>query len=142
MSLLTDLAQGKITFSQFAVQAEAWAQKLTASNPALASIAAAGLSAVKQGASNAVGAIDTVVGAATIPAAQAVEAALDGALASISKGASIPFNGFVNDGIDQMAAATKSAVDAWALKTKASLAAPPAQVIAQPGAGGVGQVGG
>ena len=53
-----------------------------------------------------------------------MEAALDTALAAVTKGASIPFNGFVNDGIDQMAAAIKAEADAWALKAKAALAAP------------------
>lgn len=134
MSILTDVAEGKITFSQGIAQAIAWGQKLTASNPALAAIVNTTISAVKQGASDAVGAVDTVIGAAMLPAAKAVETALDSALATVTKGASIPFNGFVNDGIDQMAASIKAEADAWALKTKAGLV-PTAAAVGQ-GQGG------
>jgi hypothetical protein len=124
MSILTDLIEKKITFSQAAAAALAWAQALISHDPALTSAAGAVVSDVKQAASNAVGLADTYVGAAILPAAKGVEVALDAALASVTKGASIPFNGFVNDGIDQMAAAIKAEADAWALKAKAALAQP------------------
>lgn len=125
MSILTDLLSGKITFSQASQQAGQWASTLVAHDPALTAMAGAVLSDVKQAASNAVDMADTAVGAAIGPAALAVEASLDAALAGITKGASIPFNGFVNDGIDKMAAAIKAEADAWALKAKAAIAAPP-----------------
>lgn len=124
MSILTDLIEKKITFSQAASQALSWGQNLIAHDPALTAMAGAVTSDIKQAASNAVVLADTYVGAAILPAAKGVEVALDAALASVTKGASIPFNGFVNDGIDQMAAAIKAEADAWALKAKASLAAP------------------
>lgn len=126
MSILTDLLSKKITFAQAATEAGAWASSLVAKDPILTAAAGAILSDVKQAASNAVMAADTMVGAAILPAAQGVEVALDGALASLTKGASIPFNGFINDGIDQMANAIKAEADAWALKAKAALAAPAA----------------
>lgn len=124
MSILTDLAEGKITFSQAAAEALGWSEKIIAADPVLTNAASAVLADVKQGASNAVGALDTAIGAAVLPASKAVEAALDASLASLTKGVSIPFNGFVNDGIDQMAAAIKAEADAWSLKAKAALAAP------------------
>ncbi len=122
MSDLTDLAEGKITFGQFVAKATAWTQALIAHDPALTQASAAVLSDVKQAASDAVGMADTYVGAAIMPAAAGVEVALDAALATLTKGASIPFNGFVNDGIDKMAAAVKSEADTWALKAKAEIA--------------------
>ena len=124
MSILTDLAEGKITFPTAATEAESWASKLITSDPTLSTAASGVLSDVKQAASDAVGMADTAIGTAILPAAKGVEVALDAALATVTKGVSIPFNGFVNDGIDQMAAAIKAEADAWALKAKAALAAP------------------
>jgi hypothetical protein len=122
MSILTDLLEKKVTFAQAAASALAWAQALIAHDPALTEMAGAVVSDVKQAASTAVVMADSYVGQAILPAAKGVEVALDAALASVTKGASIPFNGFVNDGIDQMAAALKAEADAWALKAKAALA--------------------
>lgn len=126
MSILTELFEKKITFHQASDQAAAWAQSLVDHDPNLANAAAAVLSDVKQAASNAVDMADTYVGAAVMPAAKGVEVALDAALADITKGVSIPFNGFINDGIDTMAGAIVAEAHAWALKAKASLAAPTA----------------
>jgi hypothetical protein len=124
MSILTDLLEKKITFSQAASQSLAWAEKLISSDPHLTNAANAVVSDVKQAASTAVVMADSYVGAAILPAAKGVEVALDAALASVTKGASIPFNGFVNDGIDLMAAAIQAEAAAWALKAKAALAQP------------------
>lgn len=124
MSILTDLLERKITFGQAAQEAAAWASSLISHDPVLSSTASAVLSDVKQGASNAVDMADTAIGVAIVPAAKAAEAALDAALSSVTKGASVAFNPFVNDGIDRMAAAIKAEADAWALKVKAQLADP------------------
>lgn len=122
MSILTDALEGKITFNQAATEAEQWAQKLISHDPTLTAAAGTILTDVKQAASTAVGLVDTYVGTAVLPAAKGVEVALDAALAEISKGVSIPFNGFVNDGIDTMANAIVAEAHAWALRTKAQLA--------------------
>lgn len=124
MSILTDLFEHKITFSQAAQEAAQWASSLINHDPILSSTASAVLADVKQGASNAVDMADTALGVAIVPAAKVVEGALDAALASVTKGASVAFNPFVNDGVDRMAAAIKAEADAWALRVKAQLAAP------------------
>jgi hypothetical protein len=126
MSILTDLLKGKITFGQAASEAEQWASHIVSADPTLATAAGAILSDVKQAASNAVSMADGAVGAAVGPLAATIETGLDAALATVTKGESIPFNGFVNDGIDQMAAAIKAEADAWSLKAKAALATPAA----------------
>ena len=122
MSDLTDLIEKKVTFPQIVAKYEAMASALISHDQVLSNAASAILVDVKQAASNAVDMADTYVGNAVLPAAKQVEVALDAALASITKGVSIPFNGFVNDGIDKMAAAIKAEADAWSLKAKAALA--------------------
>lgn len=125
MSILSDLFAKRITFQQAAAEAGAWATALVTSNPALAADAGAALAVVKQAASDAITAADTMVGRAAAPTALAVETALDAALAGLTHGASVALNPFVNDGVDALAKYVKDAADAWALKTKASIAAPP-----------------
>lgn len=121
MSILTDLAEGKINFHVASQEVGQWAQNLVAHDPTLTAAAGAIVSDLKQAASNAVGLADTALGAFIVPAAKTVEATLDGVLAAATRGASIPFNAFVNDGIDQIAAAIKAEADAWSLKAKAAL---------------------
>ena len=124
MSILTDLFEKKITFSQAAAETVGWGEKIIASDATLTAAVGTVVSDAKQAASNAVTMADTAVGAAILPAAKGVEVALDAALATVTKGVSTPFNGFINDGIDTMANAIKAEADAWALKAKAALAAP------------------
>lgn len=124
MSILTDLLAKKITFAQAVAEAAGWAQKLVASDPTLTAAAGAVLSDVKQAASNAVDMADTWIGQHVGPMTLAIETAADSALAAATGGKSVPFNGFVNDGIDRMVQAGKAELDAWALKAKASLATP------------------
>lgn len=123
MSILTDLLEHKISFSQAAEAAVQWARTLVAHDASLTAAAEAVLSDVKQAASNAVDLADTAIGSAIVPGAKAVETALDAALARLTGGLSIPFNGFVDDGVDRLAAVIKAEADAWALKVKANLAA-------------------
>lgn len=134
MSILSQLFRRKITFSQAAEQAAKWASDIAAHDPALAQAAGETLSIVKQGASDAIMLADTALGRIILPAADAVEAALETALASATKGASVPFNPIIDTSIDQMANVIKSAADAWALAAKARLAAPPASFPAKPAA--------
>lgn len=130
MSILTDLIEGKITLGQAGAEVVQWGENLISHDQTLTTATAAVVSDVKQAASVAVAMADTAIGAAILPAAQGVEMALESALATITKGASIPFNGFVSDGIDQMASAIKAEADAWALKAKAALAPPAAATTA------------
>lgn len=125
MSILTQLIEGKITFHDAASQIESWARGIVAKDQTLTSTVGAVMSDVKQAASNAVEMADSALGAYIHPAALATEAALEGALAAVTKGASLPFNPFITDGVDKIAAAVKAEADAWALKTKAALAGAP-----------------
>lgn len=124
MSILTELLHGKITFTQAATQAEAWASKVSGGNPVLTAIEGAVLSNVKQAASNAVDLAEGELGKLLAGASGQVEAALDGLLASATGGLSTPFNPLINHGIDTIANAIKAEADAWALRVKASLASP------------------
>ena len=123
MSIVSDLLAHKITFAQAASEAVQWGEQIISHDPTLTNDVAVAVSAVKQGASDAVSAADTALGVAVGPAVAAAETALDAALASVTHGASVVLNPFVNDGIDAMAAHIKAAADAWALKAKASLTA-------------------
>ena len=126
MSILSELIEGKITFSQAAAEAAAWADALISPDPTLQASTTAVLSDVKQAASNAVEMADSALAAFILPAAKTVETALDTALAGATGGVSVGFNVFINDGVDQIAGAIKAEADAWALKAKAALAAPAA----------------
>jgi hypothetical protein len=125
MSILSDLLNKKITFQQAVTEATSWATTLTSHDATLTADVGTALSGVKQAASDAITLGDTLVGQAIGPATVATETALDAALAGLTKGASVPFNPFVNDGIDAMANAVKNAADAWALQAKASLVPKP-----------------
>lgn len=124
MSILSDLLNKKITFSQAASEATSWASALITHDTTLTNTASAALSVVKQAASDAITAGDTAVGKAMGPIVTDIETGLETALAALTRGASVPLNPFIDDGIEAMAALAKNAIDAWALETKAKLAAP------------------
>jgi hypothetical protein len=85
------------------------------------------LSDLKQGASNAVALANTDLASYVSSVTSPLETALEAMLAKATNGVSIPFNPLITHSIDTIAAAVKAEVDAWATKTKASLAgAPPA----------------
>lgn len=121
MSILTDLIHGKITFATAAAEAAQWAQKVVAANPQAAQLAQATLSAVKQGASNMVALADTELAQHYAQIVASVEAGADAALMGATGGKALPAVPLVNGTIEQIAAAGKSALDAWALQAKASL---------------------
>lgn len=125
MSILTDLIHRKITFATAADEAGQWAQKIVASNPQAQQFAAATLSAVKQGASNMIALADTELAQHYAQIVSGVETAADAALLGATGGKALPAVPLVNGTIEQIAAAGKSALDAWAMQAKASLA--PAQ---------------
>ena len=124
MSILTDLLHRKITFGQAAEKAAGWANALISHDANLSSTAGAVLSDVKQGASNAVAAADGALADHYAELVTGGEALLEGALAKATGGATVPFNPIISDGIDNIAAMLKAGADAWALRTKAELAAP------------------
>lgn len=121
MSLLTDLINKKITFSQFVSQAEAWVVKTAGSNPV--AIAASGevLSDLKQAASNAVALADTSLGALIAPAGLAVEAAINGVLTKAIGTGATALTPAIDNAIDTATAALKAELDAYAAKLRASL---------------------
>ena len=122
MSILSDLLHKRITFSQAASEAAAWAQSLITHDASLTNSAGAILSDVKQGASNAVEAADSALASHYDAIVTGTEAVLEGALAKATGGASVAFNPFISDGISRFAAAARSQVDAWELQAKAKLA--------------------
>lgn len=124
MSILTELMHHQITWDQAKAKAEQWAQALSSSDPALATAIGDSLSAVKQGASNAIALADTALNNHFADMTQAVEAAVDAALVKVSGGAALPAVPLVNGVIDQIAASAKAVADAWALEAKAKLAQP------------------
>jgi hypothetical protein len=121
VSILLDLIRGKITFATAATEAGQWAQKVVAANPQAQAFASASLSAVKQGASNAVALADTELADHYAQIVGAVEAGADAALSGATGGKALPAVPLVNATIEQIAAAGKAALDAWALQAKANL---------------------
>lgn len=127
MSILNDLIKGKITFQTAVVEAEQWAANIVAHDANLAPAAAAVLSDIKQGASNAVELAGSELGGLIGGVTSPLEAALDGLLAKASGGATLPFNALINHSIDTIASAVQAEITAWTAKTKASLAKPAGQ---------------
>jgi hypothetical protein len=124
MSILGDLIEKKITFSQAVTEVEQWADKLIADDPAFTNATAAIVSDVKQAASDAVSVGDTALGVIIGGAAKALEPILETTLASATKGLSVGLNPLISGGIDAIAAAMIGQINAWALKAKADLATP------------------
>lgn len=122
MSILSSLFRGKITFSTAATQIEAWAAQTVDANPALAETAGAVVSDLKQAASDAIGAADSMAGPLLAAGADVVSQAFDVA----AKAYLGPFGAVVSpaahDAIDRIRDGLKAAIDAEALALKASLA--------------------
>lgn len=125
LSILTDLIQKKITFSQAEQEIVSWATHLTASDPTAAAAVGALVSDAKQAASDAITIGDTALGAIIAPASLAVETAVESALSAATHGVSNIFNPLISAGIDTIANALKAQIDASAMKAKAQLAATP-----------------
>lgn len=137
MSILTELMHGRITFAQAAKEATDWAQSVIAKDAVLTQAAAATLTIVKQGASDAITIGDTALAQHAIPVADAVEAALETALAGATGGVSVVLNPLIDSGIDQFVNVAVAAAHAWALEYKAKLATPAAPIsVAASGAAG------
>ena len=126
MSILTDVLKQKITPVQGVEEALHWAQALIAHSPDMSASIDTVTADLKHAASNALDLADTDIGASIAAIVPAIETALDAELARLTGGASVPFNKFVNDGVDRLGAALHAEIDAHLLKYKASLTSPPA----------------
>jgi hypothetical protein len=128
MSILSQLLHGQITFSQATSEAEQWASKVVSSDPALSQAAQAALSAVKQGASNAIMLADTQLATHAQGIVSGVEGVMDAAVLKATGGLALPAVPLIHAGIETAVSIAKSALDAWALEQKAKLTVQPAQV--------------
>ncbi len=125
MSILSDAWTGKITWATAVQEIEADVSKAFNNNPAATAAAGAILTDLKQAASNAIGYADTAFGALVGPATVTVEATVNALLVR----AVGPVSGVVTPSVDlaivSASNALKSAIDAEAVKFRASLAGPP-----------------
>ena len=126
MSILTQVLEKKITPIQGVEQALHWAQALIAHSPDMSASIDTVTADLKHAASNALDLAETDIGASIAAIVPAIEIALDAELARLTGGASVPFNKFINAGVDRLGAALHAEIDAHLLKYKASLTAPPA----------------
>jgi hypothetical protein len=121
MSILTELLHKKITFGEAVHKANGWAEDVIGHDQALTTAAGQALSAIKQGASDAVSAADSLLAPHLAAAAEKIEAALEQTLASATDGLSVPLNPLIDAGVDKIAAIAKQVGDTWALEVKARL---------------------
>jgi len=126
MSILTDVLNKKISPIQGVEQALHWAQALIAHSPDMSASIDTVTADLKHAASNALDLADTDIGASIAAIVPAIETALDAEPARLTGGASVPFNKFINAGVDRLGAALHAEIDAHLLKYKASLTSPPA----------------
>ena len=80
------------------------------------------VSDLKQTASDALGLANAGLTGGEPALVAGIEAALDGALAAATNGASVPFVPIVNQGLTNLASLATSTVSAWLLKNQAALA--------------------
>lgn len=127
MSILSEALRKKITWPQAASAALAWTQKLVAHDETLVTAASEAQTIVKQGFSDAISLADTALSGHAADLADAVEAALEAALAAATGGKSVALNPLIDTGVDQLVNVVVAAAHAKAMEFKASLAvvAPP-----------------
>jgi hypothetical protein len=121
MSILSQAFAGKITWSQAASQADAWAAKWINNDPTATQFVGGVLSTVKQGLSDAISAASSTLATNKTNIAKATEVALEAELAAITHGLSLPANPFITEGIDGLVNAAVTAAQAWGLSAKAAL---------------------
>lgn len=127
MSILSDLLEHKITFSQAVTKAEAWwGNLLTHAPPAVQSGVAQAESDFKQAAGNAVALADTALGPLMATATVAVNTAVNGALTAAMGGAGAPLIPAVDAGIDAVINGLHAEIDAVAAEFRAKLVTPAA----------------
>ena len=127
MSILTDVLTRKISPVQGVEEALKWAQSLVTHSPDLSASVTAVTTDIKHAASNALDLAETDIGAAVAAIVPGLETSLEAELAKLSGGITVPFNKFINDGVDRLGAALHAEIDAFLLKYKASLTTPPDQ---------------
>ena len=125
MSILSQLFEHKITFSQAITEGESWFNNILTHAPAVvqADVAQA-LSDFKQAASNAIALADTSLGPILAVATTAIEAAANTALTSATAGAAAPLIPIVDSGISQVVNALHAEIDAVAAQVRAKIATP------------------
>ena len=124
MSILTQVLHGKISPLEGITEAIGWGQKVAAQNPAIAAPILATVDGLHTAAYAAQSLTGTASGTAVANVTPVLEDALDKELATLTGGATVPFNGLINDGLDRISAAVHAEIDAYFLKYKASLFAP------------------
>lgn len=117
--ILTDLENG---FAAVAHKVESWADILARHNPAYAADIAAVVSKVKQGVSNAIDLEDSALGDHAAQISKGIAAAVEAELAILTKGASVPYNAFVENGVDRLINHGVAELHALGLQIKATLA--------------------
>lgn len=127
MSILSQLAEKKITWAQASTQIENWFGKIGGAAPATVQ---ADLNAakedLKQAASNVLGLADTALGPIIATATTAVSAAVQGALTSaIGPVAASAASPVTTTGIQQIGAALKAQIDEEIARAQAALASSP-----------------
>lgn len=134
MSILTDLLQKKISFSQAVSQGEAWFSSILTHAPsAVQSDVAAGLSDFKQAASDAVALADTALGPILVVGTTTVEAAANTAItAAVGPALSAALTPAVDAGITSVTNALHAEIDAVAAQIRSKLVTPVATPTPQP----------
>jgi hypothetical protein len=129
VSILTDLMEKKITFSQAVTEGAQWFEKdvLGESSAAAQQDAASALSNFKQAASNAIALGDTAIGGMLIIGGKAVEVAANTTIAGIiGPNAAAELTPGLDASIDDGVAALKAEIDAVAASARAKLTTPKA----------------
>lgn len=131
--ILTDIENG---FAAVAQKLEGWGEILARHNPAYAADIAAIVSKAKQGVSNAIDLEDSALGSHAAAISKGVAGCVESELAVLTKGASVPYNAFVENGIDRLINHGIAELHALGLKIKADLASKsaPASEQSQPAA--------
>ena len=124
--ILTDLENG---FAAVAKKLEGWGDILARHNPAYAADIANLVSHAKQGVSNAIDLEDSALGSHAAAISKGVAGVLEGELAILTKGASVPYNAFVENGIDRLINHGIAELHALGLSVKADLASKSSPVV-------------
>lgn len=124
MSILLDAITGKTTRTTAEQRLNAWLTRIGLA-PGVEALTADVVTGAKQTLSDAISMADSALDSNFARIVSNTETALTAELAALTKGATIPLNGLISDGIDRLANAAKKAADLWALEAKANLAPSP-----------------
>ena len=122
MSILSQLFNGKIDFSQAVAQGEQWFSTILSKAPAaVQSDVATALSDFKQAASDAVSLADTALGPILLVGTTAVEVAANTALTAAIGGTANALTPAIDAGITSVSNSLKAAIDAEAAQLRAKI---------------------